>query len=363
MIILLTGTPGAGKTLTAITLIRELSLAENRAVYYNHIDELSPALGWSELTDTAARKWFELPHGAIILIDECHHLFPTRPVGSIRPETIAKFTEHRHFGHDIYLISQHPHLIDSDLRKLVGKHIHLDRPLGKGMSTRYEWTKIQNDPNNYHSKKEALVSTHRDNKEIYDLYKSAEIHTIKYNIPWAKLIPAGALIAAFCIALYFFLGNITSITNRSLKSSGLGKDIPPETKQILAGNKSPIGTDKMTFEELNTPRVPRLAWTAPKYDKLNEPVTRPYPNACIRTANYCRCYTTQATRLYVSDDYCIRLLEAGGIFDDTKTSIYGENLKDVKPDAREDNSLSLEPHRKQPAGASLSIPTDSQLAP
>ena len=65
MIELITGTPGSGKTLYAISQIKAKSEKENRPVYYSGIADLT--LGWTEIDP---EKWFDAPPNSIVVIDE-----------------------------------------------------------------------------------------------------------------------------------------------------------------------------------------------------------------------------------------------------------------------------------------------------
>ncbi|MBN0698390.1 zonular occludens toxin, partial [Pseudomonas aeruginosa] len=75
-------------------------------------------------------EWYNLPDGSVIVIDEAQRVFGND--GSrARPEKVTRFETHRHQGLDIHLITQHPSLLCTPVRKLVGKHINFIRPYGR----------------------------------------------------------------------------------------------------------------------------------------------------------------------------------------------------------------------------------------
>ncbi|XWN03182.1 zonular occludens toxin domain-containing protein [Pseudomonas aeruginosa] len=66
----------------------------------------------------------------MIVIDEAQRVFGNDGTRA-RPEKVTRFETHRHQGLDIHLITQHPSLLCTPVRKLVGKHINFIRPYGR----------------------------------------------------------------------------------------------------------------------------------------------------------------------------------------------------------------------------------------
>ncbi|WUZ22947.1 hypothetical protein PCP53_32345 (plasmid) [Pseudomonas aeruginosa] len=64
------------------------------------------------------------------MIDEAQRVFGNDGTRA-RPEKVTRFETHRHQGLDIHLITQHPSLLCTPVRKLVGKHINFIRPYGR----------------------------------------------------------------------------------------------------------------------------------------------------------------------------------------------------------------------------------------
>ena len=134
--------------------------------------------------------WFDLPKGSRILIDECQQFFPPRQAGSRAPEAIKKLETHRHGGYDIHFVTQDALLVDQNLRRLVGRHIHFFNPFGGKRVTRKENPETFN-PKDYHQNKQATKKTISHPTEFYGVYYSAEIHTHSFKLPaklWLLLI-------------------------------------------------------------------------------------------------------------------------------------------------------------------------------
>ena len=198
MINLLTGVPGAGKTLSAIKLVLDLpkeiekdGAPYTRPVYYHHIDGCSIS-EWTELNQDQVLAWKQLPFGSIILIDEAHQVFPQRTRG-LAPEFIRDLDEHRHHGFDFYLVTQSPRKVDVEVRRLVGRHYHFDRRFGSPRISRYEFQRCVDDPNDRREQVQAVRVSVMLDKSIYGLYHSAEIHTHKFRVP-LKIVAVGVLI-------------------------------------------------------------------------------------------------------------------------------------------------------------------------
>ncbi|GAD29670.1 zonular occludens toxin [Photobacterium leiognathi lrivu.4.1] len=145
--------------------------------------------------------WHKLPNTSIIFIDECQQFFPPRGVGARVPEHISKFETHRHKGFDVHLITQDPKLIDVNIRRLVGKHIHFHNAFGGKRVTRYETSKCI-DPDNYFDLKSCSNSFPKRDSNFYGIYWSAEIHTHKGKTP--KIIYVGIFCILFMLAMGVF---------------------------------------------------------------------------------------------------------------------------------------------------------------
>ncbi|WP_064608543.1 zonular occludens toxin domain-containing protein [Photobacterium sp. J15] len=146
-----------------------------------------------------ARKWYQLPKRSVIWIDECQQFFPPRGVGSKVPEHIAKFETHRHHGYDIHLVTQDPKLIDVNIRRLTGRHVHYHNAFGGERVTRYQNSKAF-DPDQWHDTKACEKKLIRRAKAFYGVYWSAEIHTHKFKMP--KFVFIGAALCVFIVLMF-----------------------------------------------------------------------------------------------------------------------------------------------------------------
>ena len=207
-ITLVTGLPGAGKTLWTIDTVKKRAEEENRKVFYYNIRDLK--LDWNELSEDECKKWFKLDggeNGGIIVIDESQDIFvPWHNKKTDRPEYFSMMNKHRHFGFDFYLITQEPMLIDSGIRRLVNDHFWITRPTKGESATVKRYTGVYDKHTNRNGEK----SLYKHNKEVYDYYSSAEIHTIKRRLP-RSIYYFGAAVVAFAGLAWFAVGAVANL--------------------------------------------------------------------------------------------------------------------------------------------------------
>lgn len=326
MIYLHTGLPGAGKTIMTLHKILQRQKAENRAVYYHGIEILKPEVfpDWVELKDPS--KWHELPDGAIFFHDEAQTLYRTRGTGAQVPEHVAKMETHRHQGHDLYFATQHPMLVDANLRRLSGEHVHAVRPFGAKMATLHKWgsVKEQCDKSRSDSMQEPFVYP----SYLFGAYKSATIHTHKFRLPgrvwWLLVIPF--LLAACVWGFYkWWLGRESIVT----PEKATGQHVAMTSN---SGSAGPVKTSAEWMAE-RVPRVQGLAHTAPAFDKVTAPARAPYPAACVAMGKTCRCYTDQATILDTPDGLCRQIVERG-FFVEWESATKAEKMAERREDRR-----------------------------
>lgn len=317
----ITGAPGEGKSLRMLWEVEQRRVAENRDVYYSGVRDL--LLPWTlfgadsvdpkQPHDTDASEWHKLPAGAIIVIDECQRLFRPRQLGGKVPESVAKLETHRHNGHDIYLVTQDPGLIDSNVRKLVGEHTHVMRKFGSQWTTLHTWKGIKE--NCAKSRKDSIEEQWRYPKEVFTWYKSAEVHTIKRKIPKKVIIflcvplviLLGVALAVYKVGKFgdsVVAGPQTTVKAGSADSSGL---------PISSRLKAPL--DGAAYLAQFEPRIAGYPHTAHRFDDLTAPVRVPVPVGCVLYSENdgvgSFCITQQGTRYTPPLDVVRHFVERG----------------------------------------------------
>lgn len=314
MITLITGLPGACKTLYTLTFVKAWAEKEGRDVFYAGIKDLM--LPWTEIDAT---KWFECPTGSIIVIDEAQTIFRPRSLGKEPPDYVSKLETHRHQGIDIVLITQHPLLVDSAIRRLTGKHMHCVRQWGMQKSTLHEWNSVRENCDKPAGRTDSIKHHWKFDKRSYAFYKSAEVHTVKRNIPmrvWVLFVGMPLIFAFLGYRIYSSVNERMHPT-AAAQSSGAIKSAAPAGLRDDTPKPAYLDPvdDARRFVFDRTPRVDGLQLTAPRYDKVTEAKTAPIPAACVTMQGQCKCYSQQGTRLDVPADMCIEIVERGFFVD------------------------------------------------
>ncbi|TEE83019.1 zonular occludens toxin [Pseudomonas aeruginosa] len=322
MLYLRTGLPGAGKTLNAI---REIDIEHQpdpddptkrlhkdpdnpdlppRTIYYYGIPDMKLdrlKSKWVEF-DTP-EEWYNLPDGSVIVIDEAQRVFGNDGTRA-RPEKVTRFETHRHQGLDIHLITQHPSLLCTPVRKLVGKHINFIRPYGREKGIfRHEYEFCIDNPERRSNFKQAQEERVTLDKAYFGVYKSSTVHTHKPITPsYMKkipliivlmLIPIGVLVGLVVTAMRQGNEEKEAALARSQAAEASAGVLPGAGNAVQAAPRASSGP-KSADEFIGdmSPRVPDLVASAPRYDDLN-------------------------TRMHTTFEFCMDVVN-NGYFDDTR---------------------------------------------
>jgi len=228
---LITGTPGAGKTLNTLRMVHKRAEEEDRTVFYYGIDLIrdNPAKidfsRWIEMQGIehagepgaiTPHSWQQAPDGAIILIDECHFYFPPASPNARLPDFIMDFAIHRHRGFDIYLITQGPARVNSALKDWVSPHIHFRKIWGRVVRS-YENEVCVNEIRNVRAVSEAAIKRRvPEDKRWFGAYVSASVHTKNKRTPVKLLFMAlFPLFVVLPLCIWYLLYYFQSLTGEA----------------------------------------------------------------------------------------------------------------------------------------------------
>lgn len=312
MIHLITGTPGSGKTLYAVSKIVEyvkenetkLKKGEEPRNIYSDIDGLQ-----IEGVLPAPEDWRDTPDGSIIFYDEIQQRINFKKDKKDN-DVVNALQIHRHTGHDIYGITQFPSLLHQNFKAVVGLHYHLHRGWGLKAATVYQWAYCVDSPN-APTNKRLSEQTFRFNypKQLFNYYKSASQHTHKARIP-KKLIFLLIFILAMLYVVYYyafqrdnFIGNLvtdkdpisqTAITEQS--NITLNQQTITPDEQINSSNSS------QQLNELRQQYLPNHLADMPVDDEIR-------PSTVIASKSKCIVLNKFGERLNIDDKLCWQMID------------------------------------------------------
>ncbi len=325
-ITLITAVPGSGKTLRAVWYMRDAQ-KQNEQVFSCNVNGLKLD-GVTDFEDPT--RWEELPRGSVLIVDECQKFFRAdRGV----PEYIKAMEEIRHRGIRLILLTQHPALIHGNIRALVGAHEHLVRENGKESATVYTRSRVID---NVRSDKGLAAEDHHTwafPKDCYDLYKSAEVHTVKRTIPH-KYKRAAVMVLVAGSILGFVVWRVNAAMqpdagSDAQRASQPASDAPQQRRQKI--------DTAVQYAHLMQPLIDDAPFTAPGF------VNREFASApelyCISSghmdgenwvADSCKCLTEQGTRYAISLDKCADMSRNGPRYNPYKAPLQNAYAGDAR---------------------------------
>lgn len=292
MITLITGTPGSGKTLFAVSQLLAGEF-KTRRLLVSGIDGLT--LPHELLDEDGVRRWPELVQpGDVVVIDEVQRLWRPRPAGAKVPDDIAKLETHRHLGVDFVVITQHPMLLDQNVRRLVGRHIHVRRIFGARAALLYEWDHAS-EPGRT---KDATTRSFRYPRSAFALYKSAEVHTRqRFRKPLYLLAPvvAAGLIAWFGPGAYRALSGHVVAEKNGGAVPGASSASSSSSSSLSVGASAPAASSARAAVSEAAPLAPPVVQVAQQNAQ---------PAGCVLQAADCRCYDERAVPVAGDEGIC-----------------------------------------------------------
>lgn len=337
---LFTGLPGSGKTASLVAEIVRLTKAEpGRPIFQMGINGLKPGIA-AELTMEQLLSWWELPPGSIICLDECQedHLMP-KDRGN-PSQWVQRITKVRHYGMQFLLTTQHPANMSAYVRRLVDLHVH-SVMRSKGVRQTFTWMRCIDDPDSRREKKFAESSFKPLPKEVFDLYTSSSLHTMKVRVPRIVYLAAAMAVAAVALAIY--------IPHR------FNQLRHPDAVSFASGAVSSSKSDGLRqadFAKWMKPRVAAVPWSAPMFDHLE---VKAEPRLYCISSNddgRCLCDTEQGTRYDVPLKQC-RLIVQNGLYNPFAAPVQSDDSqRDGSRDSSADGgqkAASLPDSRSKPA--------------
>lgn len=319
MLYLITGSPGSGKTLSAIDWILKLK-EENpgRLIYAANIDGLNvPGVIHMEHADVG--RWFEVcEKNSIIFVDEAQRYWRAQRSGE-PAQSIIEMETHRHDGIDIVMMTQHPTFLHSNIRKLINVHVHLVA-YTKNSALRWEWRECHDDVQDNALRAGGEFKEWHYPARCFDSYTSATQHTKRAKRPLRQILGrvalgfaalvllGGVVVVGVLVARYRKGPSLTAVPALGLKPSAASSGDPRQ------GGR-PVYATPADYADALRPRIESMPWSAPVYD--GQAVTQHPRLYCIAVEDprACSCVTEQGTHPKVSDAVCHYIAMNGPEYD------------------------------------------------
>lgn len=271
MIRLITSTPGSGKTCLVMEwLLREIEKGFYKEFYSNiegikvaGVRPLPPDADWRELNPNKDPN--EPPK--LIIIDECQYFDAFMKENRSANNRIGKdLSTHRHYGIDIWFITQSTKLLNDYVLENVGEHVHVHRPKKKKTVDVYWWSYCQKSLSKTAFKDADDKQKWHINENMFPLYKSTSAVTDGKARTSHKVVSAVTTFVIVAIIILYMLANgMKSYTQMSglstddvaQKTQIQDKDTTTTTKHYPTApppqGASEIGEQRETDEQATTP--------------------------------------------------------------------------------------------------------------
>lgn len=327
-ITLITGTPGAGKTLLALqTALKMVGVTDHtsldairaglrdasRPLVMCGVEGLQP--GYCDIMEDA-NSWENYEDGTVFLIDEAWKWWGSHDSAAKSDKRMLALAEHRHRGFDFVLTCQMPSQMQAHLRGLVASHVHVTRKFGTTATVRYEWSSVQNSPNGTVAKNQAIESLWTHPAVLYGMYQSATQHTIKRKLPLKMLILPAVVVSV--LALIGIGGySITRLYGNAKPAASAAAGEQAAGAGVIQGGEKVLTTAE--YAERLLPRFATLPASAPVYDgrqAVAEPELYCMSSEAGEAADGWReasvtCLTEQGTRYDISGGEARRVARYG----------------------------------------------------
>lgn len=300
MLTLITGSLGTGKTALMIKLLTEHSSYPDNAVVVG-VREWQGGGAYYTLPGQDVFKnqaliedIGKLP-GTVYVVDEAKKIWPSRIAGKPVPEFIdSHLAESRSIAQDWIFTAQTPTQIDVALRRLIGRHIHLElTPFGVKYSEsgqiREDLKFTRDESRKYDFPKDSL-KLYRSDDGVTDSHKKG------LSVP-KRLIYLGILMLVLISVVVYFASNSTIFKSVvGMEDEEIAVTKTTETKK--EGISQPQATKAVSLDILPITHAPNHYYYAPRDPAVPELAKAPrIPVGCISSATKCICYDQYNQRI------------------------------------------------------------------
>lgn len=298
MIRLITATPGSGKTCLVVEwLLKEVDKQFYGEIYTNIEDlriagvkSLPPNADWRLLNPDKDKDKKPI----LMVVDEAQYFDAF--MKETKQNAIGKdLSTHRHYGIDLWIITQSPKLLNSYVLENVGEHVHLYRPQKKKTVNVYWWSYAQSSLTKTAFKSADDMQKWRLNPQVFDYYKSTSQVTDSKARTSQKVISTVITGIIILVGIGFFVNNGLQSFQAMQHKKGdnvLGvdtKQLPNSPASSVASVPVPVTTQNLSVQ--------------PQIDPMQAELQR--VASVIQFGDKCTLYNSKGTVLDLPHDDCI----------------------------------------------------------
>ena len=306
MIRLITATPGSGKTCLVVEwLLKEVDKQFYGEIYTNIEDlrivgvkSLPPNADWRLLNPDKDKDKKPI----LMVVDEAQYFDAF--MKETKQNAIGKdLSTHRHYGIDLWIITQSPKLLNSYVLENVGEHVHLYRPQKKKTVNVYWWSYAQSSLTKTAFKSADDMQKWRLNPQVFDYYKSTSQVTDSKARTSQKVISTVITGIIILVGIGFFVNNgfqsfqamqhkkgdnVLGVDTKQLPNSP-ASSVAPVVVQSVASVPVPVTTQNLSVQ--------------PQIDPMQAELQR--VASVIQFGDKCTLYNSKGTVLDLPHDDCI----------------------------------------------------------
>lgn len=306
MIRLITATPGSGKTCLVVEwLLKEVDKQFYGEIYTNIEDlrivgvkSLPPNADWRLLNPDKDKDKKPI----LMVVDEAQYFDAF--MKETKQNAIGKdLSTHRHYGIDLWIITQSPKLLNSYVLENVGEHVHLYRPQKKKTVNVYWWSYAQSSLTKTAFKSADDMQKWRLNPQVFDYYKSTSQVTDSKARTSQKVISTVITGIIILVGIGFFVNNglqsfqamqhkkgdnVLGVDTKQLPSSP-ASSVAPVVVQSVASVPVPVTTQNLSVQ--------------PQIDPMQAELQR--VASVIQFGDKCTLYNSKGTVLDLPHDDCV----------------------------------------------------------
>ena len=306
MIRLITATPGSGKTCLVVEwLLKEVDKQFYGEIYTNIEDlrivgvkSLPPNADWRLLNPDKDKDKKPI----LMVVDEAQYFDAF--MKETKQNAIGKdLSTHRHYGIDLWIITQSPKLLNSYVLENVGEHVHLYRPQKKKTVNVYWWSYAQSSLTKTAFKSADDMQKWRLNPQVFDYYKSTSQVTDSKARTSQKVISTVITGIIILVGIGFFVNNglqsfqamqhkkgdnVLGVDTKQLPNSP-ASSVAPVVVQSVASVPIPVTTQNLSVQ--------------PQIDPMQAELQR--VASVIQFGDKCTLYNSKGTVLDLPHDDCV----------------------------------------------------------